>query len=66
MAGKTARWATNFQLWRLNSIGAIRVVDFPDEPLEPPITADEAKAILTEAARLDLWEPEVASREGGS
>jgi hypothetical protein len=58
----TERLASNFQLWRLNSIGAIRVVDFPDEELEPPLTSREAKAILIELADAGVWQPAKAVR----
>lgn len=57
--------ASAAQLWRLNACGLLRVVDYPDEPLEEPLDRMTAKEILLGAAALNLWEPKPARGERG-
>ena len=59
-------YASAPQLWRMNQIGLLRVVDFPDEALEEPINRVSAKEILLGAASEGLWEPKPARGEGGA
>ncbi len=37
MTEDTRKLASAPQLWRLNSLGLLRLVDWPDEPLEEPL-----------------------------
>jgi hypothetical protein len=62
----TRKYATNFQLWRLNCCGLLRVVDYPDEQLEKPLTRIEAKELLLAAAAEHLWEPKPVRGERGA
>jgi hypothetical protein len=43
MTEDTRRFASSAQLWRLNTLGLIRLVDWPDEELEQPLERTEAK-----------------------
>ena len=65
MAEDTRTHASAAQLWRLNSIGLLRVVDWPDESLETPLERPEAKELLLAAAAEKLWEPKPARGERG-
>ena len=59
-----SRLASNFQLWRLNACGLLRVVDWPTEPLETPLEALEAKELLVAAAAEGLWTPKPRGERG--
>jgi hypothetical protein len=65
MAENTRTYASSAQLWRLNAIGLLRIVDYPDEQLETPLTRIEAKEILLGAAAEHLWEPKPARGQRG-
>jgi len=65
MAENTRRHASNAQLWRLNACGLLRVVDYPDEPLEEPLDRVTAKELLLAAGTLGLWEPSPVRGERG-
>jgi hypothetical protein len=65
MAVDTRANASAAQLWRLNAIGLLRIVDYPDEQLETPLTRIEAKEILLGAAAEHLREPKPARGERG-
>jgi hypothetical protein len=65
MAQNTRSYATNFQLWRLNTLGLLRLVDWPDESLEAPLERTEAKEALAAAQQEGLWQPEPRGERGG-
>jgi hypothetical protein len=62
----TRRFASSAQLWRLNAIGLIRLVDWPDEELEQPLERTQAKECLIAAAAEGLWTPKPARGERGA
>jgi hypothetical protein len=62
----TRRFASSAQLWRLNAIGLIRLVDWPDEELEQPLERTHAKECLIAAAAEGLWTPKPARGERGA
>lgn len=64
MSEDTFKYASAAQLWRLNSCGLIRVVDWPDEQLETPLDRVEAKELLVAAAAEGLWTPKVRGERG--
>jgi hypothetical protein len=64
MAQNTSSFATNFQLWRLNCLGLLRLVDWPDEELEQPLGRGEAKEALAAAQQEGLWQPEPRGERG--
>jgi hypothetical protein len=66
MSVDTHKYASAAQLWRLNACGLLRLVDYPDQQLEQPLTRIEAKECLLAAAAEGLWEPKPARGERGA
>jgi hypothetical protein len=64
MTEDTRKFASAAQLWRLNTCGLIRLVDWPDEELEEPLERTEAKEILVAAASEGLWTPKPRGERG--
>jgi hypothetical protein len=64
MAEDTRHLATAAQLWRLNCCGLVKLVDWPDEPLETPLDRTEAKEVLIAAAAEGLWTPKPRGERG--
>jgi hypothetical protein len=47
--------ATPYQLWRLNQL---RLLEIVEEPRAEPIPRDVVKEFLAEAVKRGLWQPE--------
>jgi hypothetical protein len=60
----TRRYASAQQLWRLNSLGLLRLVDWPDEELEQPLDRVAAKEVLSETASAGLWQSATRGERG--
>ena len=64
MTEDTFKYASAQQLWRLNACGLVKLVDWPDEPLEEPLGRTEAKEVLVAAAAEGLWTPKPRGERG--
>jgi hypothetical protein len=64
MTEDTRKYASAQQLWRLNTLGLIRLVDWPDEAAEPPLERTEAKEILSATADAGLWQSATRGERG--
>jgi hypothetical protein len=64
MDENTRKYASAQQLWRLNTCGLIRLVDWPDEELEEPLDRVAAKECLVAAAAEGLWTPKPRGERG--
>jgi hypothetical protein len=64
MTEDTRKFASSQQLWRLNVCGLIRLIDWPDEPLEQPLERVQAKECLVAAAAEGLWTPKARGERG--
>jgi len=64
MTEDTRRFASSAQLWRLNSLGLLRLVDWPDEEREPPLERLVAKECLSAAADAGLWQSVTRGERG--
>jgi hypothetical protein len=64
MTEDTRRLASGPQLWRLNSLGLLRLVDWPDEELEQPLDRVSAKEVLSATADAGLWRSATRGERG--
>jgi hypothetical protein len=64
MTEDTRKYASAQQLWRLNTLGLLRLVDWPDEEREPPLERVVAKECLSAAAAAGLWQSATRGERG--